>query len=541
MPQESKPRIRHEMIKVIGSLEVVRTYARRLKIAGIVDQFCPMRDLEDTLTHGQVIEGLVANRLSAPLPLYEIEEWARNFAVEELLGFRPEQLNDDRLGRALEALAPRVEAVRGAVGLQAIREFGIEVSKFHWDLTSLVFTGEYDHQDPAFPIVEYGYSSNRGDHGKKQVRSGLAATQDGALPLWHDVLAGHTADVTTVVETMNNLRDHLQVSNFLLIGDSKLLCYENMFALHRAGNYFLGPLAARPELDQEFLSLNPESWPCLKYVSERDRLKPREKRIQYWATEVEWSLVDPGAKKPVTFRKVFVISSEERAACRKNRARQMKRAKEDVAKVQAALRNRRYYRSREQILEKVNQLLTKRKVQAFFTPCVYEAKGRWHLGLRVNRRALQAAEALDGYYVLCTNLPRAKADTLHVFTDWKKQSEIERRFANVKGPLRVRPVFLKKNDRIVALVTVILLALTIFCLIEREVRRKLKDTDGVMRGLLPENRPTRATGQKILRALRTQTLILSTLDGHPCVARGPMTEVQRKLLELLEVPPTEFG
>ncbi|NCP33480.1 MAG: transposase, partial [Armatimonadetes bacterium] len=64
------------------------------------------------------------------------------------------------------------------------------------------------------------------------------------------------------------------------------------------------------------------------------------------------------------------------------------------------------------------------------------------------------------------------------FTDYKAQAEVERRFANVKGPLRVQPLFLKNNDRILALVTVILLALTVFCLMEREARRNLPAGDG---------------------------------------------------------------
>ena len=40
-----------------------------------------------------------------------------------------------------------------------------------------------------------------------------------------------------------------------------------------------------------------------------------------------------------------------------------------------------------------------------------------------------------------------------------------------KGPLAVAPLFLKTNRRITALITVICLALLIFCLAERQVRK----------------------------------------------------------------------
>ncbi|MFQ5464201.1 MAG: IS1634 family transposase [Phycisphaerae bacterium] len=529
------------MVKVLGSLEVVRAYCRRLNLAETVDELCPMRAVEDGLSHGQVIEALIANRLTSPLPLYEIEEWARHFAVEEVFGIRPERLNDDRIGRALEALAPVVDTVRGAVGVQAINEFDLDASKFHWDLTSCTFEGVYEDQNEELPTVEYGHSSNKADTGKKQIRLGIATLQDGAIPAWQDVLSGNTSDVTTVVDTMNNLREQLQVSNFLMIGDSKLLSYKNMFAIHQANNRFLGPLSARPELEKEFLALDAATWPQLDYVSQRERKKPPEERIQYWGTELDWELKDPQTGELVTFRKLFILSSEERDACRKNRKRQMERAQRELETMRSGIRNRRYYTTREQILEKVDKVLTQRNVKRFFTPVVYEVDGRLRFQLRRNKRALREAEALDGYYVLCTNLSTQEADLLEAFTDYKAQSEVEKRFSNVKGPLRVRPVFLKNNDRILALVTVILLALTVFCLLEREVRRNLPDDEGMMAGLLPENRRARPTGRNILRKLSTQVLILSTIDGQPYTQRGPINDVQKRLLELLGVSHMKFG
>lgn len=45
---------------------------------------------------------------------------------------------------------------------------------------------------------------------------------------------------------------------------------------------------------------------------------------------------------------------------------------------------------------------------------------------------------------------------------------MERRSSAFKGPLAVAPLFLKNNRRIAALITVICLALLIFCLIERQ-------------------------------------------------------------------------
>lgn len=89
---------------MLGALPVVAGYCRRLDLAGVIDRACPVRDVA-ILTHGQVIEALVANRLTSQAPLLRVTDWARAWAGEETLGIDPAALNDDRIARALDAIA----------------------------------------------------------------------------------------------------------------------------------------------------------------------------------------------------------------------------------------------------------------------------------------------------------------------------------------------------------------------------------------------------------------------------------------------------
>ncbi|WP_228566345.1 hypothetical protein [Nocardia sp. SYP-A9097] len=91
----------------------------------------------------------------------------------------------------------------------------------------------------------------------------------------------------------------------------------------------------------------------------------------------------------------------------------------------------------------------------------------WHF----DRDAIDAEAATDGWYALLTNLPPDQADAAQVLILYKGQEAVERRYSAFKGP--VAALFLKNNRRIAALVTVICLALLIFCLIERQVRQAL--------------------------------------------------------------------
>jgi hypothetical protein len=68
--------------KTLGALPVIAEFCQRLDIAGIVDRAAPVRDIAH-VTHGQVIEALVANRLTSPTPLVHVEDWARAWALEE--------------------------------------------------------------------------------------------------------------------------------------------------------------------------------------------------------------------------------------------------------------------------------------------------------------------------------------------------------------------------------------------------------------------------------------------------------------------------
>ncbi|UQX10339.1 DUF4277 domain-containing protein [Candidatus Mycobacterium methanotrophicum] len=57
--------------QVLGALPVAAGLCRRLDIAGIIDRAVPAREIAHA-THGQVIEALIANRLTAPSPMIHV-------------------------------------------------------------------------------------------------------------------------------------------------------------------------------------------------------------------------------------------------------------------------------------------------------------------------------------------------------------------------------------------------------------------------------------------------------------------------------------
>src|SRR5439155_13452791 len=180
------------LVKQLGALPVIQEYLQRLRLRERVDTLAPVREVAH-LTNGEVVEALIANRLTAPRPLYDIVAWAEGWAVEETFGIPPTALNDDRLGRCLDELAAVHDALRGELTVQAMTAFGLETKALRWDLTSVLVTGAYPDEEQAtdHAQVSYGYSSGR----QKQIRYLQVTTDDGAVPVWDAPYDGNTTDV----------------------------------------------------------------------------------------------------------------------------------------------------------------------------------------------------------------------------------------------------------------------------------------------------------------------------------------------------------
>ncbi len=527
------------LVKQLGALPAIREYLERLQLKERVDAVAPVRDVA-RLTNGDVVVALVANRLTAPRPLYDIVEWAEAWAVEETFGIAPSALNDDRLGRCLDDIAAVHDRLRGDLTVQAITAFGLETRTVRWDLTSVLVTGAYpaEEQVPEYAQVRYGYSSGR----QKQVRYLQVTTDDGAVPIWDQVHDGNTTDVATVIETMEALREHAQCSDFVLVGDSKWLSETNRRALLAAGVGYLAPLARTPELDAAFLAIPPEQLVPLEYVSVRESGKPPEERTTYHGYPCELVVVVPdadGSERRQRLQRLFVLSSEEQAACRRNRTRQRERAETEIAKIVGRVGSR-WYPTAERARAKIETILDQRHLTSLYWVSCDEVDGRPTVSCTVRAEALARVEALDGYYVLETTRSPDDATPSALLAQWKGQWQIEHRHRSAKGPLRVRPLFVTSNQRIVGLITILGIALMVFSLLERAARRALGPLAKVP-NLLAGHVAARPTGDNLLKALRTISLVTLDLAGTQHRAPSALTPLHRTLLKLLDVPEETYA
>jgi hypothetical protein len=524
--------------KTLGALPVVADFCARLHIREIIDDACPVREVAE-LTHGQVIETLVANRLTSPQPLVHVQDWARPWAVAETFGVDPDLLNDDRIGRALDAIAPHLDHLTGSVGLRAIEAFGIEVAQMHWDMTSISLYGEYPQADEGFAAPRFGHPKDRRPD-LKQVQAGIAVAADGAVPLFHRAFDGGAGEVGQVIPVMKALQRLATPTRLLMIGDSKLVSYANLAAMTGQKVAFIAPASKAYVPAAELAGLDLAAAKPVEYVAKRDAGKPVEKRGRWHVREDTMALAGPRARDPVVrVRRVFVHSSARAQAAATARARKLDRAAGDLQRLERGLGSR-HYPSAEKVQARLAVIAAHRRVGAFLrTQAGTEAAtGKPTLTWSWDQEALDAEAATDGWYALLTNLAVEQADAAQVLRLYKGQEAVERRHAAFKGPLAVTRLYLKNNRRIAALITVICLALLIFCLVERQVRRALalRGTDKVA-GLYA-GRPAVPTAGLIFKALARMRIIPGTSRSPPIIPQP--TPLEADLLDLLDVDPRDL-
>ena len=165
--------------------------------------------------------------------------------------------------------------------------------------------------------------------------------------------------------------------------------------------------------------------------------------------------------------------------------------------------------------------------------------GRLTLSWQLDAKALARQQALEGVFLLKTNLAKKSHPVVEVLRTYREQTQVERRIGNLKGPLAVAPMCLKNPKRMAGLLYVLVWALMVMALLERQVRRQLAGKP--LFGLYPENRPSQApTGVRLIAAFEYLCVILLTEGTRTTRFLGQLDDTQRQILALLDIPPEQL-
>jgi transposase len=475
--------------KTIGSLALVYPYLRRLAVAETLDALTTTGKQRNVPT-GQILEVLIVNRLAQrPTPISQLGVWAQTQALGEVYGLSADALNDDRIGRALDEVYPHLVDAWAALVLKGVQTYGLRLDQLHSDVTRVAFEGAYEDlplaptDEPAAPRIVRGYTGKE-DPSRKQVTLSLSVAADGAFPAWYQVGDGNAADTQTYLRHLAAVREYLHVEQPLVVGDSQLITGPNILGFCRARARFLGPTSLQPADRTRLRQLWVAGEPFHRLA-----LPPADQPAtsgRYWALECGEDWADPVRETTYRLRRLFVHSLDDRRAARHQRAKELARARRALWLIKARL-GRPAYRRRALVQRKVAEAVA--KVRPFVHVELVDTGQGLDVRWRLDHRRLREEATFDGIYCLLTNWLLAEADLRTVFQAYTEQIQVEQRFRVTKHPpLQVRPVWLHQPKRIASLIFVVMVALFVFALIEREARRVVQASGQVFVGLRAEGR-----------------------------------------------------
>jgi transposase len=383
---------------------------------------------------------LVAARLCEPSSeLHIAEDWYRRTALADLLQLKDEQVNKDRLYRALDELLGHKAAIEAHLSRRCGELFSIQNEVLLYDVTSTYFEG----QAVANPLAQRGYSR---DHRPdcKQVCIALVVTLDG-FPLGYEVFPGNTHDSRTLQSIVATMEARHGVIGRVWITDRGMASAKNLAWLRETGRrYIIG--APKSELKKYAMALS---------------------------TQAGWTVIREGVEVKLercteTAETIILC----RSADRKNKERAMH--EKFSARIEAALARlaRRIERSTQRIdptpvNRQIGRILQQnQRAAARFEVCLIQSDcaAGCRLEVKINAPFDDWAALSEGAYLLRSNI-----------TDWSdaqlwkayiQLTQAEAAFRIQKDQLHVRPIWHQRADRVKAHILVCFLAFVLWKTLE---------------------------------------------------------------------------
>jgi len=451
----------------------------------------------------KVLQLLVVNRLCEPGSEFAVHRrWFDRSAMDELLGSDFAVAAKDRLYRCLDRLRPHKDELCRHLTARWKTLFDASFDVLLYDLTSTYFEGLCTE----IPKAKHGYSRD-GRPDCRQVVIALVVTTDG-LPLAYEVLAGNTADHTTLKDFLAKIEGLYGQARRVWVMDRGVPTEAVLAEMRRDGvAYLVG--------------------------TPRRQLRKLEKDL----VERPWEQVHEGVEVKLLEQDQEVYVLARSAARRQKEAAIRRRRLKKLIHGLNRLKRRRV--TRDTLLKKIAVLQQEAGPAAAGLVKIREPKpdepvNRETFVCTLDRAAWRAVQERDGCYLLRGHLPWAdfppglEKQAAALWGWYMQLVQVEEAFKTLKSDLALRPIHHQVEPRVEAHILVAFLG---YCLTVT-LRMKLR---AAAPGLTPRAVLT------ALAAIQMIDVVIPTTDGRELVLpryTEPAAE-QAMLLQVLRfsLPP----
>jgi Transposase DDE domain len=426
-----------------------------------------------------LVEALIAARLLDPCSKLATARALAADTQESSLGesLGVADADEDALYGAMDWLLARQARVEQALARRHLTDGGLVL----YDVTSTYFEGR------KCPLAKFGHS-REGRRDKLQIVFGLLTNGEGC-PVAVEVFEGNTGDPKTLPAQITKIRERFAIARVVLVGDRGML--------------------TEARLREDLRPIEGLDWITAL----------RAPAIQALAAggTLQLTLFDQQDLAEITHpdypdERLIVCKNPLLAEERARKRRELLEATErELAQIAVATqRATRPLRGQARIALRVGTVLGRRKVGKHFTLEITDTSFR---ATRAEAAIAQEA-ALDGVYILRTNLVAARLPTAEVVRSYKRLATIERAFRSLKTvDLKVRPIHHRAADRVRAHVFLCMLAYYVEWHMRRALASMLFDDDAPAASAA-ERRSVVAPAQRSPRA-KAKALTKRTADGEP--------------------------
>jgi transposase len=549
----------------VDDIPLLLAHMQHMSLANLLDKHIPVHGNRKGLSLGNMITVWLAHILSeANHRMNHVEAWsARRLETirgSELSSFESLDMTDDRLADALGMLSSDVHWVAFEQELMGnlVRVYDMQDRCVRVDTTTAKSYAKVNEQG----LLQFGHSKDhRPDLG--QLKIALASLDPLGMPLATEVLSGECADDPVYEPIIARVRDGLEKTGLLYVGDCKMAALQTRASLQFHGDFYLCPLSAvqvPPEqIRKEVERLKIQGATLVKV----ERVNDKGKCVciaQGYEISQNLTAEGDGHREEWTERRFLVQSTSGAEAAKHSLRERLGKAEKAIQEILVRKQGKPRITNRTKIDEAIQKIEENFHVEGLLTTIVHEEiheksirayKGKlpevrqektYTIKCGRNEEALASAMDHLSWRVYATN---QKTDLEQAVEAYRDEYRVERCFERLKGhPLSLAPMYVQRDDHRVGLVRLLTLALRVLTLLEGVVRKNLQEQKKGLTGLYagnPKRRTDQPTAEHLLKAFDEVTL---TIVSTAIFVQRHITQLsllQQQILSLLGFTPAIYS
>jgi transposase len=550
-------------VEVVADLPVLWATLQRLDLVAILARHFPApANWKGPLTPGEVLAVWLLFLVSqGDHCLNHVGLWVAQHqgVLSSLLGktVLPVHFHDDRLADWLTRLGASASfsVLERDLNQQTIRVYQLPTDLVRIDATT---ANSYASVLSEQGLLQFGHSKD--DPDRPQLKIAAAVLDPLGLPLATAVVPGNSTDDPLYVPAIQAVRRSFGTGGRTYVGDCKMAALATRAFVAAGQDFYLCPLSENQlsrTQRRELLQPVFDGTQALQQVwrpgaeGQADELVAEGFSVDVALTaqvaqqEVRWterrwlvrSLAYAQAQEAALERRLVTAARALRELVeRKQGKKQLVHA--ELMQAAGAIVEREGVAG---LLSYTAQaLMTTRQVRAYRgRPARQETEVYFEIEVRRAEAQIEAKKREMGWQVYGTNaLTLALAQAVWAY---RGQYRVEDDWSRLKGrPLGLAPMYLQDEGRIQGLVYLLSLALRLLTLLEWVVRERLRQEGAKLQGVYagqPGRKTARPSAELLLATMKAISVSVVEINGQTHALLAPLTEVQKRLLELWDLPP----